>query len=374
MIIPSNIEPTLKRYQQEIHTALQAAIASVEEQANVAELATFYGPMKYHLGWVDANFQPLKSNPGKLIRPTLLLLAYEAAGAWGTTGTTQASTDLSYLQRALPAAAAVELTHNYTLIHDDIEDGDVERRHRPTVWKIWGMPQAINFGDGMISLARFTLWKMLNQGVDADVAVRLAASYDRMCLVLSEGQHMDMAFEQRQDVSVDQYIDMISRKTAALIAFAAEAGARLGTRRQETIERLYDFGQALGIAFQVRDDLLSIWATSTESGKTPAGDIYRRKKSLPILHSLEHANAQDRQKLHHIYQQEAALTPKQVQDVLDIFERTRTKEYCSTFLTRQCQLAHLALANVPRYNSSISMSALDHMKALIHFLEKAATD
>ena len=145
----------------------------------------------------------------------------------------------------------------------------------------------------MFALARLTLWGVLEHGVDPAIAVRLGAALDRACLVIAEGQYLDINFEDRLEVAVALYIDMIRRKTAELMACAAEMGALLGTSDAETIRRLRSFGEAMGIAFQVRDDMLGIWASSDESGKTPAGDIYRRKKSLPILHALEHANPAD---------------------------------------------------------------------------------
>jgi len=168
------------------------------------------------------------------------------------------------------------------------------------------------------------------------------------------------------------YIDMIRRKTGALMACAAEMGALLGTRENAVIERLKNFGQAMGVAFQVRDDLLGVWASTAESGKTPAGDIHRRKKSLPILHALEHANEQDRQRLLAIYTHSESVTPEQVTTVLDIFTRTETQAYCRAFLAEQCRLAHEALANVPATTGEIAKRALEDMDRLIQFVEEAS--
>src|SRR5205085_2455047 len=319
MALSSSIQSTLQRYQSEINAALHRAVFQASEaaiQSGAPDLLSFYGQMQYHLGWVDANFLPVTGYPGKLLRPTLLLLAYEVAGAEGIT------ISADYLRRALPAAVAIELTHNFTLIHDDIEDRDDKRHHRATLWKQWGIPQAINTGDGMFALARLTLWDVVDEGVEATVAVRLGAVLDRAFLMLSEGQHLDISFEARQDVSVSMYIDMIRRKTAALMGCAAEMGALLGTRDEETIARLREFGNAMGVAFQVRDDLLGVWASTAESGKTVAGDIYRRKKSLPVLHAFEHTNAHDQQFLRTVYTQESAVTSEQVKEILAIFVRT----------------------------------------------------
>jgi geranylgeranyl diphosphate synthase type I len=167
------------------------------------------------------------------------------------------------------------------------------------------------------------------------------------------------------------YVDMINRMTAALMACAAEMGARLGTEDAETIKRLRAFGEAMGIAFQVRDDLLGVWASTAELGKTPAGDVYRRKKSLPILHALEHANPDDQTHLRSIYQQTSDVTPEQVKDVLAIFERTGTQEYCQRFLAQHCQLAHEALANVPATNNATASRAMNDLATMLAFVESA---
>ncbi|MBV9713415.1 MAG: polyprenyl synthetase family protein, partial [Ktedonobacteraceae bacterium] len=224
----------------------------------------------------------------------------------------------------------------------------------------------------MFSLARLSLWSALEKGVEGDIAAKLGALLDFACLVVSEGQYLDISFEERQDISVAMYVDMIGRKTAALMACAAEMGACLGTRDGKTIERLSSFGKAIGIAFQVRDDLLGIWATTAELGKTAAGDVYRRKKSLPVLHALEQANAHDQQTLHTIYQQEESVTKEQVEQVLAVFERTHTQAYCRDFLIQQCQLAYSALANVPRQSSPVSTRARNDMETLVRFVEEAA--
>ncbi len=371
MTLSTTIQSTLRRHSTVINTALRHAVYKAEEsQAVTNALREYYGQMQYHLGWVDTNLSPLESNPGKLLRPTLLLLAYEASGAWGLAATNNED----YLRRVLPAAAAIELTHNFTLIHDDIEDGDAERRHRATLWKQWGIPQAINTGDGMFALSRLTLWGVLDEGVEGIVAARLGAALDRACLILSEGQYLDISFEQRLDISVAMYIDMIERKTGALMACAAEMGGLLGTPDGETIESLRRFGWAMGVAFQVRDDMLGVWATAEELGKTSAGDIYRRKKSLPILHALEHASTHEQSFLRDVYTQTTPLTPEQVEQVLTIFKHTNTRAYCRDFLARQCKQAYEALASVPYYSHPIADRARGDMQTLVHFVEEATRE
>jgi geranylgeranyl diphosphate synthase type I len=373
MALSASIQSTLARHQPAIQEALNRAIQNVKDSSysgNTPDLTPFYGQIQYHLGWVDEDFMHVTSNPGKLLRPTLLLLSYEAAGAWGLA----TSGNKNHLRRALPAAAAIELTHNFTLIHDDIEDGDIERRHRATLWQRWGIPQAINTGDGLFALARLTLWDVLDEGVEGAIAARLGATLDRACLVLSEGQYLDISFEQQLDISVVQYVDMIARKTGALMGCAAEMGAMLGTRSQETIDRLREFGDAMGVAFQVRDDLLGVWATTAELGKTPAGDIYHRKKSLPFLHAQEHADFQDRQYLREVYLQEAPISSEQVQHFLEIFARTETRAYCRAFLAEQCRLAHEALSHVPLTSDQIARRAIGDMDMLVRFVEEATNE
>lgn len=370
MTVTSSIQATLSRYQREIQEALRQALqrGSVNQiPTQAANLSPFYGQMQYHLGWVDSSFTPIPINPGKLLRPTLLLLAYEAAGAWGLTGENWGPSD--YLRRALPAAAAIELTHNFTLIHDDIVDNDTERHHQPTLWTVWGGSQGINTGDGMFALSRLALWDVLQEGVEGEIAARLGTVLDRACLVVAEGQYLDLSFEQRQDISIAMYLDMIGRKTAALMSCAAEMGGILGTRDTKTIASLRDFGFEMGIAFQVRDDVLGVWASSAELGKTSAGDIYRRKKSLPILHALEHAGPEDQATLRQLYEQEATLTEEQVATVLAIFARTQTRDYCLSFLSQQCMRARQALNSIPRLNSATADRALEDMETLVHFVE-----
>ena len=372
MTTTSSIQAALLRYQSDIlkamHGALQRGSANVLP-TQATDLAPFYGQMQYHLGWVDRDFAPVKNNLGKLLRPMLLLLAYEAAGAWGL-----CTDDKSHLGRALPATASIELIHNFSLIHDDIVDGDAERRHRPTLWTVWGLSQGINTGDGMFALARLALWDSLPAGVDGEIAARLAAVLDRATLTIAEGQYLDLSFEQREDISVAMYLDMIGRKTAALMSAAAEMGGILGTRENATIASLQAFGFEIGLAFQVRDDVLGVWASSAELGKTSAGDIYRRKRSLPALHALEHASTKDQQTLRRLYTQETPLTETQVANVLAIFARANTRDYCLAYLSQQCTRARQALSNIPRLTNPSATRALEDMQALAHFIESTIQD
>jgi geranylgeranyl diphosphate synthase type I len=266
-----------------------------------------YADIRYHMG-LDGTGAPA----GKRMRPLLGLLAYMSIRG-------------DYAE-ALPGAAAVELGHNFSLVHDDIEDGDRERRHRATLWTLRGIPQAINTGDAIFALSRIALHRLTDLGFSDAKVLRLMRLYDRTCLTLCEGQYMDIEAGERDEiVPVDTYLDMIGRKTAALISASVEAGALLATDDEVVIDRYRAFGWALGIAFQLNDDLLGIWGTEAATGKEPS-DLAKHKKTLPVLYAYEHATAPDRARLDAILR-EPEPTPAQVDEAVAILERTGARDY-----------------------------------------------
>lgn len=252
-----------------IEAEMRATLAN-EEQA----VAAHYGMMHYHLGWMDETLRPAYFPAGKRLRPLLCLLACAEVGGDPT--------------QALPAAAAIELLHNFSLIHDDIEDGDEARRHRPTVWRVWGVPQAVNVGDGMFALAYAALQRSARLGVAPELVLRALNIFTETCLALTEGQHLDMNFEKRTDVTVNEYLRMIRGKTAALVGASLAIGALIGGATVGQLDALQHFGRSVGLAFQIQDDLLGIWGDPEVTGKPAGNDLLRRKKSLPILHALNH--------------------------------------------------------------------------------------
>ena len=233
-------------------------------------LAGYHEMLTYHLGWTDG------ADAGKRIRPLLALLCCTAAGGnW---------------KSALPLAAAIELIHNFSLIHDDIQDRSPTRRGRPTVWAKWGAAQAINAGDAMFTLAhlapqRLTVWQ-----VDPATALWVLERLDQTCLALTQGQYLDMSFEERRRVTVAEYLAMIEGKTGALIAASAQLGARLGGVEGVRLDHFREFGLSLGLAFQIQDDLLGIWGNEALTGKSALSDIEARKKTLPVVFGLEHSD------------------------------------------------------------------------------------
>ena len=202
---------------------------------------------------------------GKALRPTLCLFACEALA--------------SEYSRALPAAAALELIHNFSLIHDDIQDQDMERRHQPTVWHLWGIPKAIWSGNAMQCTGDLSLLDVARANVPDVTAIRVFDILTESYLEMIQGQCMDLDFESRTDIKSEEYLYMIACKTGALIRSALQIGALLATEDPATVKAFAEFGNHLGQAFQVRDDYLGICGDQATFGKATGNDIRRRKKA-----------------------------------------------------------------------------------------------
>jgi len=262
---------SLSSYFQRYLPALETEMHTVVSSDDV-RLTDLFGMLRYHLGWTDQDFNEQIGPSGKRIRPMLCLLACEAAGGkW---------------EQAIPAAAAVELLHNFSLIHDDIEDRDTTRRGRATLWTLWGEAQAINTGDALFTLSQLAMLRSVRRGVPAMTVVEAQAVFNRACLALTAGQHLDIHFETDDSVTVDEYVAMIEGKTASLISCACELGALISGADMVQRNALANFGLHLGLAFQARDDVLGIWGDPQTTGKAVGADMIRRKKSLPILHGM----------------------------------------------------------------------------------------
>jgi geranylgeranyl diphosphate synthase type I len=221
----------------------------------------------YHLGWTDADGTPNEVRGGKGIRPALAMLSAEAAWADASVGA--------------PGGVAIELAHNFSLVHDDLMDGDRERRHRATVWALWGPGMAILAGDALSNLATEVLLSSANPA-----ALAAAAALGEATSEMIAGQADDLAFERRQIVSVEECMAMSTAKTGALLGCAASIGAILAGAPPATVRALRDFGRHLGVSFQAVDDLLGIWGDPATTGKPAGNDIRQRKKSMPIVAAL----------------------------------------------------------------------------------------
>lgn len=288
-----------------IQDAMRAAFPAAEQR-----VARFYAMMEYHLGWRDEQLAPASSDPGKLLRPRLCLLACRAVGGDP--------------QRALPVAAGIQLVHDFSLVHDDIEDDSATRRGRPTVWTLWGLPQGINTGDGMFVLAHLAVHRLREHGASAELALEVLRRFSSTILTICEGQFLDIGNEGNLATSEADYLAMIARKTAALIGTAAELGALVGGADEATARALAEFGMNLGLAFQIEDDVLGVWGDPEVTGKPFAADLVQRKLSLPVLHAL--AGAPGRARLAEIYGRRQT-APGELRAMLDILDEAGARQY-----------------------------------------------
>ncbi len=232
-----------------------------------------HGMIHYHMGWRDPDMSLSNVNTGKQIRPLLLMLVCQASGGdW---------------KQAVPAAAAVELLHNFTLIHDDIEDTNPTRRRRDTLWKIWGVAQAINAGDAIFALAHIALIRLAESGLPAERVLRALRRFDETGVSLARGQHADLRFEQQDMINVEEYLEMITLKTAVLPSLCSELGAIIAGADDDAVDLYRQFGLNFGLAYQIIDDILGIWGDESFIGKSVSTDIITGKKTLPILYGLE---------------------------------------------------------------------------------------
>jgi len=306
------LQPLLDRYGQRIEAELRRAFEGRD--------LVHYSLMRYHLGWEDRDGRPDEARHGKLLRPLLCVASCESVGGDA--------------EMAFPLATAVELLHNFSLIHDDIEDRSPQRHGRDAVWKVWGIAQALNAGDGMFALAHVVLEGLSRVGVDSQPVLAASRLLDRASLRLCEGQYLDLAFEQRLDVSCADYLTMVSGKTAALMAAAAGSGALVGEAPPGAVSAFEQFGEKLGFAFQIRDDVLGIWGESRDTGKPTGEDIRARKKSFPVVCAMESATGRDREELRAIYGKER-LNEKDVATASTLLEsagaRVRSQETASGY-------------------------------------------
>ena len=259
---------SLHRGRAAVDSALRAALQRLDEESR--------RQAAYHLCFTDSDGAPASTGGGKAVRPALALLSAEAVGAPDAV--------------ALPGAVAVELVHNFSLLHDDLIDGDRQRRHRPTVWSVWGAPSAILTGDALLGLAMEALLD-----VGSPAGARAAQLLARAVRDLIRGQVDDVAFERRREVSLDECLRMASGKTGALMSASAAIGAVLAGGGQPVVAALGSFGAELGLAFQLVDDLLGIWGDPAVTGKPVYSDLRSRKKSLPVTYAVTHGGAAGRE-------------------------------------------------------------------------------
>ena len=280
--------------------------------------------LRYHMGWVGVEGAPSSGSTGKALRPILCLFTCEAVGGVAA--------------QAMPVALALELIHNFSLIHDDIQDGDRERHHRPTVWVQWGVPAALVAGNAMRVLADSALHGLLQRDVALSTALHAQSILTQRYLEMVEGQYLDLSFESRMDVTPDEYLTMVAKKTGALLEATTHLGALLGTQDAHQVEALRRCGRLLGLAFQARDDVLGVWGEVGMTGKAVGADIRRKKKSLPVLHAFHEAGDAARKRLTELYQQDD-LDDDAVDAVLDVMEELGSREFSQRVAEEKAQEA-----------------------------------
>ncbi|MFQ5709098.1 MAG: polyprenyl synthetase family protein [bacterium] len=295
--------------------------------------AILYEPIKYVL-----------EGEGKRIRPILLLLSCRAVGG--------------HVESCLDAAAAVELLHNFTLVHDDIMDQDGTRRGRETVHKKWDTDVALLAGDGLVALAYQALLK-----TRSDRIAEIASVFTDGIVELCEGQALDREFENRENVLLDEYLQMIEKKTATLLSVSAKIGAIIGQGADHEIRALEAFGLNLGRAFQIQDDLLDIVSREEILGKTFGSDVMRRKRTYLLVHALSHADLTDREKI----LRALARPPIEYGDILEIrnlYEKIGSIDAARKAVQKYLYCAETDLEQIAR--STAREDLLDLLKFLSH--------
>ncbi len=339
-----DFKQTLAHFVPQIEAELRRLMEAPE-----GKLDEFYGMLHYHLGWVNEKLIPLETSSGKRLRPVFVLLCCQTAGGDPT--------------QALAAAAAVELVHNFSLIHDDIEDRSSKRRGRPTVWSIWGEPQAINAGDALFILARNALLKMHEGNIPIQIIFAALTRLDETCLHLCRGQFLDMGFEQTMSVNLDTYLEMVEGKTAALLACSGYLGGLIATRDQAKAQVFWELGRALGLAFQIQDDLLGIWGEEKLTGKRTADDLRRRKKTLPVVFALND-DSPTAARFRDLYSA-PNLTETDIAEAIAILDEIGARSYTEEMAHRYIKQAEAALAAIetPTENKAV-------LQEMAHFLIK----
>ena len=334
-----SLPTAFNRFRDQIETEIKSLV--------LEEGFPLYRMMGYHMGWLDEYGEAAEEESGKRIRPTLSLLACEALGG--------------DVKAALPAAAAVELVHNFSLIHGDIQDGNSERQNRPTVWWVWGPAQAINAGDGMHALARLALLRQTGEGMSPERTLKAVGLLDQACLRLCEGQYLDLTYQERVDISQDAYFKMVEGKTAALISCAAELGAVMSSAEEPVVQAMAQFGAKLGTAFQIRDDILDLWGQQ-DTGKPLAGDILNKKKSLPIVYAIENASGAERRALGDVYFKRV-MEPEDIDKIIEVLQTLGAREFCQAKADALCNEAVQSLKD-----AGLTSQQSEGLEALARFI------
>ncbi|WP_297983432.1 short chain isoprenyl diphosphate synthase IdsA [uncultured Methanobrevibacter sp.] len=325
----SNVTDVLKEYSKDV-------VATIEENLGVIE------PQELQ----DASIYLTKAG-GKMLRPALTLISAEAVGG--------------NKEDALKTAAAIELIHTFSLIHDDIMDDDDMRRGMPSVHKVWDEPLAILAGDTLFSKAFEMVILSKDDNAEPEHVANALATVADACVKICEGQASDMSFEGNFDVTEEEYSKMIYKKTGALIAAATKAGAIMGGADEETVTALYEYGRMIGIAFQIQDDYLDVISDEADLGKPVGSDIAKGKMTLMVVKALAESEGEDNERLLEILKEEDS-SQENVNEAIDLFNKYGSIEYAH----------NLALENIEGAKKAIDIledsEAKDMLIALADFV------
>ena len=307
------------QYQNEIFTYTKSFYKDLQDD--------LYFSHKYFLGWIDENGKKSQSF-GKAFRPSLMMLVNESLGG--------------EKNNVLPLAMSIELFHNFSLIHDDIEDRDEIRRNRRTVWKIWGESKGIISGNSMHALASKSINLLPNKLDHKKIFLRKLIS--RTCLSVIEGQFLDISYENEFEINVENYLDMIQKKTGALIETSAILGSSLEKTSKKNISNFSLLGKLFGQIFQIKDDYLGIWGDK-ELGKPVGSDILKKKKSLPILHLIQSAEKDDKRIIENIFLSEN-INEHSKDLILKLMEKYKVEFYCKDILKSKFNECNRTIRNL----------------------------
>ncbi|OGG72825.1 hypothetical protein A3A38_02540 [Candidatus Kaiserbacteria bacterium RIFCSPLOWO2_01_FULL_53_17] len=307
-ITPESCNKALK----EMSVIVDAELSRTLEERAKGPVAHMYNMLRYFLGYVDADFVPTKEESGKRFRPSLCLLLADAYGA---------------REKALEAAVAIELFHNFTLIHDDVEDRDEYRRNKPTVWKLWGINHAINSGDVQSLLATEWITRAARQ---SDVGARLAKILTEAFIEVGEGQHLDFELGENSletdAVSEERYFLMTEKKSGVLVRVSAEVAGVAGGKDEKECSHLREYGTYFGMAYQMADDYRSVWTTQTVTGKDTHSDIREHKRTLPFLYTYTELTSGAKNRLKELYSLSRQLSESEIVEVSVLFDSTHARE------------------------------------------------
>ena len=306
----SNKHPSfLNRYQENISKNMKNAFSGHD--------MPIYDHLKYFLGWTDVNGNKIKDYSGKILRSSLCLLTSDSLNG--------------DLRTSLRAAVALEFVHNFSLIHDDIEDQDKFRRHRLSLWAIWGIPSAIVSGNALLTLGNLEIGNLTNEKLPLKMINKTQKLLTFSYLKMMEGQFLDIQYESKINISIPEYLRMIHLKTSTLLECSIILGVLTSNFNDDSLKSKFSsLGKILGNIFQIRDDVLGIWGTD-DTGKPIGSDIKKKKKSLPIIHGLTHQNSSISKKIHDFLSQEF-ISDSEVNHVIDILNEAGSKTYCQELI------------------------------------------